>query len=394
MLLWILFAVLTAAVVIAVTRPLGRATAPTLDPATADLAVYKDQLAEIEADRDRGLVDAAEAESARAEVARRLLQRAGKGGDGSGTAKSSGESTVKRLTLACAILIPLVSIGLYIAIGSPGLPDQPHAMRVAKSSGKAGLPELVAQVEARLFAKPDDGAGWDVIAPVYMMQKRYGDAAAAYSRAIKLLGESPKRLGGFAESSVLANNGIVGDEARRAYERLLVLEPSRFEARFWLAMAKEQDGKSAEAIAGYREMLAAAPADAPWRSEVEGRLKELGDKDPPPAAKAAATEPQHPESQRRPPTAQGSAPAVDPSAVAQMSPAERQAFIGRMVTGLAERLKANGKDLEGWQRLVRAYKVMGNETAARTALADARRNFAGDDKALAELDGVARSLGL
>ncbi len=388
MLLWILFAVLTAAVVIAVTRPLGRAAAPSLDPASADLAVYRDQLAEIEADRDRGLVDVAEAEAARAEVARRLLQRAGSGKGTSAGATGSADVTAKRLALAAAILIPLLSIGLYAAIGSPGLPDQPHATRVAKTPGKAGLPELVAQVEARLLQKPDDGAGWDVIAPVYMIQKRYADAAHAYGRALKLLGESAKRLGGFAEASVLANDGIVKDDARRAYERLVVLEPSRYEARFWLAMAKEQDGKPAEAIAGYREMLSLAPADAPWRAEVEKRLKELGDKDPPPPANAAVAP------QSAAPPASGAAPAIDPAAVAGMSPADREAFIGRMVSGLAERLKANGKDLEGWQKLVRAYKVMGQDGAARTALADARRNFVDDAKALAELDGLARSLGL
>jgi cytochrome c-type biogenesis protein CcmH len=65
-----------------------------------------------------------------------------------------------------------------------------------------------------------------------------------------------------------------------------------------------------------------------------------------------------------------------------------------MVDGLSQRLKADGRDLAGWQQLVRAYMVLGRKTDAVAAIADARRNFAGDDKALGEIDTMVRSLGL
>lgn len=389
MLLWVIFAAITAAVVLAVTRPLARDPAPLRDAAEADLAVYRDQLAEIDADRDRGLVDADEAQAARAEVARRLLHRAGDEKSAAGAAGAAGSGSARRFSLVASAFIAVASILLYLMLGSPGLPDLPHAARVAKGPAGSSLPELVAQVEARLRAKPDDGQGWDVVAPVYMIQKRYADAAEAYGRAISLLGETPKRLGGLAEASVLAGNGIVSDRARKAYERLLVLEPTRVEARFWLAMAMEQDGKLAEATAAYRDMLAQAPEGATWKSAVEERLKEIAERSGAPSAPAPAA----PAKVAAPPAdAPSSKP--DASAVAAMDPAEREAFIGRMVSGLAERLKANGKDLEGWQRLVRAYKVLGKTDAAAAALADARRNFDGDAKAQAELDAFARSLGL
>lgn len=389
-LLFALFALITAAVVVAVTRPLRRAPVPTTDTAEPDVAIYRDQLKEIEGDRERGLIDAAEAEAARAEVARRLLLRAGGEKAETPAALTPPTGISRRAALAAAAFIAVASIALYTVLGTPRLPDMPHGMRTAQGHGKPSLEGLVAQVEARLRAKPEDGQGWDVVAPVYMMQKRFGDAAEAYGRAIKLLGESPKRLAGLAEASVRANDGTVTQTAEIAFERLLALDPGRFEARFWLAMAKEQHGKLDDAVADYRALLADAPQDASWKAVVEERIREI-------AARAdSGSNPATPEAARTPePSApKGIGPPADPAAVAALSPAEQQAFIGRMVDGLAERLKANGKDLEGWQRLVRAYKVLGRQEAAVAALSDARRNFSGDAKAQATLDELARSLGL
>ena len=84
-----------------------------------------------------------------------------------------------------------------------------------------------------------------------------------------------RRLAGFAESAVFAADGIVTEEARAAYEKILKLEPARVEPRFWLALAKEQDGKLAEALADYKGLLAEAPAEAPWRAAVEGRIADV-----------------------------------------------------------------------------------------------------------------------
>ena len=65
-----------------------------------------------------------------------------------------------------------------------------------------------------------------------------------------------------------------------------------------------------------------------------------------------------------------------------------------MVEGLAQRLKRDGRDLAGWQRLLQAYTVLGRHDDARAALAEARRNFEGDARALSDLSGLAAKLGL
>jgi cytochrome c-type biogenesis protein CcmH len=380
MLFWVLCAVLTAAALYVVTRPLSASaisSALAEQEAQSELSVYRQQLQEIESDRARGVLLDSEADSARVEIQRRMLARAEEA-----AAEGAGEVCTRkgsaRVAFAgAAICVPLLSLALYLSFGSPGLPSQPHAQRSAIPIENATIAGLVAQVEARLQAHPEDGRGWDVIAPVYLRQGRFIDAARAYQRAIRLLGESPARLAGLGEAAVFANNGIVTEEARRAFERLIALEPKRPEARFWLALAKEQDGDLKTALTEYRTLLAEAPIDAPWRAAVEERIAAVASRV---TAEGRASAPG--------PTAE------DAAAAEKLSPAERAAMIDQMVERLANRLQENGRDLAGWQRLLRAYAVLGQREKAAVALAQARKAFAGDSASLATLEELARSLGL
>ena len=376
MLLWLLFAVLTAVVLTMLLAPLGRPARGEPAAAAGALAVYRDQLDEIEAERARGLLDQAEADAARNEVSRRLIAIAGAAETGS----DSGHALpLRRIGVGVAALVPLLSLGLYLTLGSPGLPSHPMAGRAPASLDQAGVGELVARVEAQLRANPGDARGWDVLAPVYFRLGRFRDAATAYANAARLEGESVKRLLGFAEASVFAADGVVGEDARVACEKILKIEPGRPEARIWLALAKEQDGRLAEALADYRKLLAAAPADAPWRQPVEARLGDVSRR----LGAAGASQPGAPG-----PTA------ADVAAAEKLVPADRARMIAQMVDGLAERLKRDGSDLAGWLRLVNAYAVLDRKEDARAALAEARRHFAADDQALARLTALAKTLDL
>ena len=185
---------------------------------------------------------------------------------------SSDTSRARAATIAVAVALPLLALGLYLAYGSPRLPDQPLAARLQDPSSDQNLEALVARVEARLREHPEEGEGWDVIAPVYMGWQRYADAADAYAQAIRLLGESAKRLSGQGQALVLANNGVVTEEARRALERAVALDQTLLEPRILLAIAKEQDGQFQAAIEDWRALLDKAPKDAPWRAMVEKKI--------------------------------------------------------------------------------------------------------------------------
>jgi len=376
MVLWLLFAVMAAAVVWAVTRPL---LSPEAVDATADseLAVYKDQLAEIEAERAQGLLAGAEAEGARIELARRLLRRAEEK-QRAGALGSARSSRWRQMAIYSAAALPVIGIALYLGVGSPQLPSRPYAARLDAPTENATAADLVAKVEAHLRANPEDGRGWDVLAPVYMRLGNFTQAADAFQRSARLLGESPKRLAGFARALIMVQNGVVSEPARQAYGRLKALEPNNIEPQVWLAIGREQDGDLKGADAEYRRLLTGA--QEPWKGLLVARLQSTSER-------LGTPMPEIPANVARP---DGSAA----DSIAAMSPAERDKRIAEMVEGLSARLKQNGNDLEGWMRLVRSYVVLGRRDEAITALSSARGQFSGDDKSIAELNVLAESLGL
>ena len=358
MLLWIAFAVLTAAVLAAVLAPLGRRGGREATAGASSLEVYRHQLGELDAERAGGLLNESEAAAARIEISRRLLASAAEA-ERAAPAVATNQASSRPVALAVALLVPLLTLGLYLTYGSPGVPSYPAAARMQAPVEGAQIGDLIAKVEARLREHPEDGEGWDVIAPVYLRLGRFRDAADAFDRAARLKGENVKRLSGYAEATVLSADGIVTEDARLAYEKILKLEPGRPEARFWLALAKEQDGKLGEAVADYKALLAESPAAAPWRGALERRIAEVSDRLP--AAQAPPA---------RAPTAE------DVAAADKMAPADRARMIAQMVDGLAQRLKRDRRDLAGWQRLVNAYVVLGRKDDALSALAEARNTLA------------------
>ncbi len=378
MVLWIVFAVLAAAVVWAVTRPLLAPEPADAGANDSELAVYRDQLSEIEAERAQGLLGGPEAEGARVELARRLIQRSEekqRAGAGHFTAARARQAVVY-----AAAALPVLGIALYLAVGSPQLPARPYAARLDLPVDQATAADLVARVEAHLRANPEDGRGWDVLAPVYLRMGDYTQAADAFQKAARLLGESPKRLAGFARALIMVQNGVVNEPARKAYERLLALEPQSIEPKVWLAIAREQDGDLKGAEGEYRTLLTGA--EEPWKGLLVARLQAVSER----TGGAGAGKPA--------PGVSSAAPDKATSDPAAMAPADRDKFINQMVEGLAARLKTNGKDLEGWMRLVRSYMVLGRRQDAVSALASARGEFSSDQNSLAELNVLAESLGL
>jgi cytochrome c-type biogenesis protein CcmH len=384
--LWFVLAALTAIVLFVLLRPLIAARAEARAPEAFDAAIYRDQLAEIASDRARGLIGESEAEAARIEIARRLLA-ADENARKAGRAKAIS-GTDKAAILIVGVVLPLLSLGLYLTYGSPLLPDQPLAARLDDPANEQNIDALVARVEARLRAHPDEGEGWSAIAPVYLRAGRYGDAAEAYARAVKLLGPSPKLLSGQGQALVLANNGLVTKDAREILEEALKRDGTLLEPRILIAIAKEQDGQFKEAVEDWRALLATAKEDEPWRAMAEKRLQ---------AAEAHLAGGPLPEAPAQSAGGQGTAKgptSADIAAAQSMDPAERQAMIERMVQGLAARLDQGGGSVADWLTLMRAYTVLDRKDDAVKALDRAKGEFSGNGEALEQLDRLADELGL
>ena len=375
MVLWIVLAAMTAAAAFCVLLPLARRGAGTPD-LEADVAFYKAQVAGLDDEVRRGLVRADDAQATRAELGRRLLSA-----DDAASADVLRSSARSRLAAAVVVLcaVPAIGLGLYLRVGSPDYHDMPLASRDAPSQN---IVAVVEKVESHLATHPDDGRGFELIAPIYLQLGRFGDAARAYTQTIRLKGETADRDVALGQALLLEADGVVTEEARKALDAALKLDPGLPQARFYKGVAADQDGNTAEARAIWQDIVAQAPADAPYVGAVRRRLAAL---DAPQAGPQSAA--------GGPPVARGPAGPMG-ATIAAMAPEQRNVAIRGMVDGLAARLAENGHDPDGWLRLVRAYTVLGEAEKARQALTDARRQMAGDQASLIRLDGLAHELGL
>ena len=285
MTLWLIFALMTAATIFAVLWPLGRRKP--LRPGS-DVAVYRDQLDEIQRDRSTGLIGEAEAEAARVEVSRRLIAAA----DAAESEKPALETSSlwrRRVTaIAGLVLLPVGAVALYLTLGSPDMPGEPQASRVQTSSEARSIENMIVQVEDHVARNPNDGRAWEVLAPVYMRLGRYDDAVRALRNAISLNGSSASREADLGEALVFAANGVVTAEAKTQFDRALALDGQDVMANFYLGMAADQDGRRADAEKIWRDLLARAPAGAPWVEMVRHALERTAPAGVAPAASAGA----------------------------------------------------------------------------------------------------------
>jgi cytochrome c-type biogenesis protein CcmH len=345
MLLWIVFAALTALLLAFVLRPLARGVMVAADDRAFDKAVYRDQLSELARETEEGLIPPPEAEAARTEIARRLLKADAKA-RGSGASSASLRNSA---LIAAIIAVPLFTLSFYLLRGSPELPAVPLAARLANAESNRDLEALIAKVEAHLARNPSDPEGWRALAPAYRALGRYDDASRAYGRALEMGKPDASLYADLGEVLAMSAQGMVTRQASDAFDAALKLDAKNPKARYYLGLARLQDGRPEEALSTWRALLADAPQGAPWRGLVEEEIARLGG-------------------------------------------AEQKRMIAAMVDGLAQRLALDGNDLDGWLKLARARLVLGEPAKAKEALDRAGALFGGDAHALARIEELRREI--
>ncbi len=367
MTLLLIFAVMTAAAVGAVIWPLIRNREDR--SSGSDVMVYRDQLDEIERDLSAGLIGKVEADAARVEISRRLLGAA----DTAGAKPPVSNLTPGRRRIAAAVaLLALLTLagGFYLRLGSPQLASAQQVAAPDMASAHESVEGLIAQVEAYLQANPGDGRGWEILAPVYMRLNRSSDSVTAWRHALQLLGESAERDANLAESLTAEANGVVTAEAKAAFVRAAELDGTLVTPRYYLGLAAEQDGDRAKAAKLWRDLIAEAPTNAEWVPIVRDALARVESNS---------------DSQSGPNAADVAAGSTRPAE-------EESAMIQGMVERLAARLKQDGSDVEGWLRLVRSYKVLGEPDKVRAAITDAQQALATNRDKLEKLNAGLKSL--
>jgi cytochrome c-type biogenesis protein CcmH len=360
---------LTALVVAILVWPLLRGGRPQPARAAFDLEVHRDQLAELARDVERGTVTEAEAKGARAEIGRRMLALA----DEKRTEQASAPLLGKALAFVLALALPAGAFAIYLDRGSPDLPGLPIVERraddTARQTSDRQLAAFARAMYERVERNPADLEAWVRIAQASTALNMPEKALEAWRKADELSGGQPEIAGPLAEAAIAVANGQVTPEAEGAFSRVLEADPGDPRARYYMGLARAQAGDRAGAVQIWFNLIAASAHDAPWVSTVDEAMKRT--------AREA-----HIDLRRL------RAPAGNPKAVVTLGPprlggeqqgsgvaglpdAERMAAIRNMVDGLAARLESQPDDLEGWRRLARSRKVLGEPDKALAAHARA-----------------------
>ena len=369
--------IVTLVVLYAVSSPIRkRQERSVVDSLSSDIEIYKNQLSEVDADLKRDLIDNESAEEARLELARNILAAEKQKRQADFINKRSrGLKTVITVAIFC---VPLITIGCYLFLGSPGLESHPFNDLMMKDPSNLTAEERLVRTEALFARHPDDGKLADELATGYLVEGRFQDAANTYVSALRLNGESAPRLVGYGMALAGYNGGTINEDAKKSFQKAAKLSPDDFYPRLFIAESLRQDGKFDEAIAELKDYLSGPVKDNVARKRVEDTIKELEKAKAQSASQANLTE----NGKATAPTENGSVGEQD----------KTNNGIYAMVGKLAQRLEQNPDNLEGWKQLIHSWLVLKETEKARNALKEGQSKLT-KDKAL-ELETYAKEQGL
>ncbi|MBL4613910.1 MAG: c-type cytochrome biogenesis protein CcmI [Magnetovibrio sp.] len=374
---WSAAAVMSLFAVVFLLLPLRRGShAIAHSRADYDISVYKDQLLELGRDLESGLLTTEESEAARVEIERRMLKSSESNTKMNRQKNSSNWALITVVTLA----VPVLSVLFYLEIGTPGARDLPFSERqTAKSAAShtakgddVTVDQMIVTLAERLEKEPGNAQNWLLFARTLTSLNRTDEADAAFTQAMHLTDDAPDVAIHYGEMLVNSNAQIVPPKAVTLFKQIITKDPANVRARYYIGLAKSQAGNRTQALQDWVDILTLSSVDAPWVPGVRRQIRAVAeqmkinpkDLTPSQAAQDLAS------------TLLGDragAAVEDPKSSAAVPQDERQEFIGKMVARLANRLKENPDDLEGWVRLQRAYQVLGEQDKANNAAAQIER---------------------
>ncbi len=266
-----------------------------------------------------------------------------------------------RWVVAALIVAALLLGGGLYAFKAGEMPAEDFAVRgVPLAEQHPEINTLIDGLKKKLAANPDNSEGWFLLARSEAAIGKQADAIAAYEKGMAVMDKVPLSVrGDYAEMLVMQAQQVTPD-AHKIFAEILKEDGEDARALYYDALSREAAGDAPAAFAQLMALAAGTAKDAPFQPLLHEALQRMaqqyGFKLPDAkAAEAAGAK-----------VAPGPS-AADIQAASQMSAEDRQAMIEGMVAGLAQKLEENPQDVEGWQRLIRAYRVLGQEDKAKAA---------------------------
>ncbi len=408
MIFWIIIlamALVTAGLLMLGFRRGNRAAEPA---AAYDLRVYRDQLAEVDRDLARGVLDEQDAERVRTEISRRILAA-----DAALTEETGGRKATRdnlEWMAVPAFVLVAGSAFLYLQLGAPGYGDLSLKDRIAAaqtlretrpsqdsaeaSIDPASLPRpaepdeqyagLVDKLREVVAERPDDTRGLRLLAASERNLGNYAAAHRAFFRYVELRGAdaTAEEYADLADLMVLAAGGYVSPEAETVLEQALARDPNNGPARYYWGLMLAQTGRPDQAFRIWDGLLRQSTAEAPWVPPITAQIGEL-------SRRAGVSNYSMPE-----PSGERGPSAADVEAAGQMSSADRLQMIEGMVSGLSDRLATEGGSVDEWAQLITALGVLGRSTDARSVYEEARARFSDQPGALDRIDAAGERAGI
>lgn len=236
----------------------------------SNLAIYRDQLRELDADLAAGTLSAEQHEKARRELEARLLEDVA---DGDSTAASVRHG--RGAAIVVSVAVPLLAFALYFAVGNPrALLLGPAAGEAAHGMTAQQVEALVDRLAARMRENPEDPEGWILLGRSYGALARFTDAAQAYANAVARLPRDAGLLADYADVLAMAQGRRLQGEPERIIARALEADPDNLKALALAGSAAFDNKDYTNAVAYWERILPLLPTDSESARTIQGSIAE------------------------------------------------------------------------------------------------------------------------
>ena len=267
----VLGAVLIAGALLFVVPPLLRRSSRTGETRDAvNVAVYRDQLRELEADLRAGTLAPDQHEKARGDIEARLLADVGKG-----DALAHPQRPTRAAALALGLAVPICALAVYVAVGNPrallpGTAEGANAHGVSAQQFEA----MVSRLAARLKENPEDPEGWMMLGRSYAVLGRFGESSQAYAKAAARTPGDAQLLADYADALAMAQGRTLQGEPEKILRRALAIDPNNVKALLLAGTAAFNRGDQAAAIRHWERVLGLLPAESDMVQRVQASIAE------------------------------------------------------------------------------------------------------------------------